>query len=64
MNLSRGGPSKYASSNRIATLMGNGILTFMSKGLLSRFFQDDEIITYKNRRFTEQLSSIQIMKKD
>ena len=31
LNLSRGGPSKYASSNRIASLMGNGIVTFVDE---------------------------------
>ena len=29
LNLSRGKPLKYASSNRIASYMGNGILTFI-----------------------------------
>ena len=29
LNLSRGGPNKYASSNRIASLMGNGVLPFI-----------------------------------
>ena len=49
LNLSRGGPSKYASSNRIATLMGNGILTFIDeKTKFDDFFKNGEIITYKN----------------
>jgi hypothetical protein len=38
LNLSRGGPNKYASSNRIASLMGNGVLPFIDKMLISRFF--------------------------
>ena len=29
LNLSRGLPTKYYSSNRIASLMGNGLLTFI-----------------------------------
>ena len=29
LNLSRGGPNKYASSNRIASIMGNGVLPFI-----------------------------------
>ena len=49
LNLSRGGPSKYCSSNRIATLMGNGILPFIDEKVMYQdFFDNDEIITYKN----------------
>ena len=49
LNLSRGGPSKYCSSNRIATLMGNGLLPFRDEKVRYHdFFQNDEIITYKN----------------
>ena len=49
LNLSRGGPSKYASSNRIASLMGNGIVTFVDeKTKFQDFFKNGEIITYKN----------------
>ena len=47
LNLSRGGPNKYASSNRIVTLMGNGVLPFIHEKVFSRFFDNDEIITYK-----------------
>ena len=51
LNLSRGGPSKYASSNRIATLMGNGILTFINEKIkFQDFFKDGEIITYKDEK--------------
>ena len=49
LNLSRGGPSKYSSSNRIATIMGNGVLPFIhEKVMYQDFFDNDEIITYKN----------------
>ena len=49
LNLSRGGPNKYASSNRIALLMGNGILPFIHEDVrFQDFFDNDEIITYKN----------------
>ena len=49
LNLSRGGPSKYCSSNRIASLMGNGMLPFIhEKVRYQDFFDNDEIITYKN----------------
>ena len=60
LNLSRGGPSKYASSNRIASLMGNGLLTFIDEKVCYQdFFQDDEIMTYKNHNdLLNKLSSI------
>ena len=49
LNLSRGGPSKHCSSNRIATLMGNGVLTFVNeKTYFHDFFSDGEIVTYVN----------------
>ena len=48
LNLSRGGPNKYASSNRIALLMGNGIVPFIHEDVKYQdFFDNDEIITYK-----------------
>ena len=31
LNLSRGKPTKYYSSNRIASIMGNGLLTFIDE---------------------------------
>jgi glycosyltransferase involved in cell wall biosynthesis len=49
LNLSRGLPTKYYSSNRIASLIGNGLLTFIDKKtLLTDFFNKDEIISYDN----------------
>jgi glycosyltransferase involved in cell wall biosynthesis len=49
LNLSRGKPVKYYSSDRIAQLMGNGLLTFIDeKTCFSDFFSKNEIITYKN----------------
>ena len=49
LNLSRGKPVKYYSSDRIAQLMGNGLLTFIDeKTLYSDFFSKKEIVTYKN----------------
>ena len=51
LNLSRGGPNKYSSSNRIATLMGNGILPFIDEKVKYQdFFDNDEIITYSNSK--------------
>ena len=47
LNLSRGLPTKYYSSNRIASLMGNGLLTFIDKKTqMSDFFDNNEIIFY------------------
>lgn len=49
LNLSRGNPTKYYSSNRIATLMGNGLLVFVDKNVkLSNFFSSKEIVFYNN----------------
>ena len=49
LNLSRGLPSKYYSSNRIASLMGNGLLTFIdNRTCLSDIFKKDELIFYNN----------------
>ncbi|MFL2852243.1 MAG: glycosyltransferase [Candidatus Pelagibacter sp.] len=49
LNLSRGKPIKYYSSDRIAQLVGNGLLTFIDeKTFLNDFFTDKEIIFYKN----------------
>ena len=49
LNLSRGKPLKYTSSNRIASLIGNGIYTFVDKKtLFTDFFEDDEVGFYKN----------------
>jgi len=49
LNLSRGKPSKYYSSNRIASIMGNGLLTFVDEKVqMNDFFTKNEIIFYKN----------------
>ena len=49
LNLSRGKPTKYYSSNRIASIMGNGLLTFIdNKVLMNNFFNNNEIIFYNN----------------
>ena len=47
INLSRGRPVKYYSSDRIAQLMGNGLLTFIDKKTCyNDFFSKDEMIFY------------------
>ncbi len=49
LNLSRGLPTKHYSSNRIASLMGNGLLTFVDKKTqLSDMFSNNEIVMYEN----------------
>ena len=49
LNLSRGRPLKYATSNRIASYVGNGILTFIDEKVkFQNLFNHDELVTYKN----------------
>jgi len=49
INLSRGDPIKYYSSDRISSLLGNGLLTFIhEKYEYQNFFTKNEIITFKN----------------
>ena len=49
LNLSRGQPTKYYSSNRIASIIGNGLLTFIDKKVqMNEFFNKNEIIFYSN----------------
>ena len=49
LNLSRGLPTKYYTSNRIASLMGNGLLTFVDqKTQLNDMFNKNEVIMYKS----------------
>ena len=47
LNLSQGKPIKYYSSDRIAQLIGNGILTFVDiKTKLNKFFTNKEVVFY------------------
>ena len=49
LNLSRGKPLKYASSNRIASYVGNGILTFINEKVkFQEIFSENEMVFYKN----------------
>jgi len=49
LNLSRGYPTKYYSSNRIASLIGNGLLTFIDKKTkLNEIFNSNEVVFYEN----------------
>ena len=49
LNLSQGKPLKYYSSDRIAQLIGNGILTFVEESTkLNKIFSNKEVVFYKN----------------
>ena len=49
LNLSRGLPIKYYSSDRIAQIVGNGLLTLIDEKTFYRdFFTDKEMVFYKN----------------
>jgi spore maturation protein CgeB len=49
LNLSQGGAAKYYSSDRFAQLIGNGLLVMIDeKTRFGNFFDNDEIILYKN----------------
>ena len=49
LNLSRGEPLKYYSSDRIAQIIGNGLVTLIhEKTQYSDFFKNDEMVFYKN----------------
>ena len=49
LNLSRGEPVKYYSSDRIAQLLGNGLLTFINKKTCySDFLSNKEIVFYND----------------
>ena len=49
LNLSRGKPIRYYSSDRIVQLVGNGLLTFIDQNTyLSDFFSNNELVFYKD----------------
>ena len=49
LNLSRGKPTKHYSSNRIASLMGNGLMVFIDKEIkMNNFFSSNEMVFYVN----------------
>ena len=63
LNLSRGEPTKHYSSNRIASLMGNGLLVFIDKKVkMSNFFNSNEIVSYNN--VNDLAEKIKFYKKD
>ena len=63
LNLSRGEPVKYYSSDRLAQLMGNGLLTLIDeKTSYSDFFTNKELVTYKN--YTDLVEKINKYKRN
>jgi len=61
LNLSRGGPNKYSSSNRIASIMGNGLLPFIHEDVMYQdFFDNNEIETYKDS--TDLINKLELIK--
>ena len=49
LNLSRGSPTKYYSSDRMAQLVGNGLLTFIHKDTYyNDYFSNKQLVFYKN----------------
>ncbi len=47
INLSRGNPIKYYSSDRLAQLLGTGLLTFIDKKTeFNKIFSENEVILY------------------
>ena len=49
LNLSRGDPIKYYSSDRITQIIGNGLVTLIDEKTMYReFFNDKEMVFYKN----------------
>jgi len=49
VNINRGKSKKYSSSNRIGSLMGNGLLTFMdNEKQFNHFFNKNEMIFFEN----------------
>ena len=63
LNLSRGEPTKHYSSNRIASLMGNGLLVFIDKKVeMNKFFNKNEIVFYDS--VNDLASKIRFLKKN
>ena len=63
LNFSRGKPIKYYSSDRLAQLMGNGLLTLIDeKTFYSDFFSKKELVTYKN--YSDLVEKIKRYKKN
>ncbi|MDA7783853.1 glycosyltransferase [Candidatus Pelagibacter sp.] len=73
INLSRGEPVKYYSSDRIAQLLGNGLLTFIDKktcfnDFLSKkeivFYNDINDLSYKISKYKKDIKEARIIAKN
>ena len=63
LNLSRGSPIKYYSSDRITQLIGNGLVTLIDEKTFYRdFFENDEMVFYSN--INDLANKIQKISKD
>ena len=60
LNLSRGKPIKYYSSDRITQIIGNGLVTLIDEKTGYRdFFNDNEMVFYKNNNdLSEKISKL------
>ena len=60
LNLSRGEPIKYYSSDRITQIIGNGLVTLIDeKTGYQDFFDDNEMVFYRNvEDLSEKISRI------
>ena len=65
LNLSRGEPIKYYSSDRITQIIGNGLVTLIDERTCYRdFFNDNEMVFYKNiNDLSEKINKISIDEK-
>jgi len=63
LNMSRGNYQNLYSSDRISSLVGNGLLTFMDKKTnYDKFFTNNEIVFYKNK--TDLANKVLFFKKN
>ena len=63
LNLSRGTPIKYYSSDRITQIIGNGLVTLIDEKTFYRdFFENDEMVFYSN--INDLANKIQKISKD
>ena len=66
LNLSRGEPIKYYSSDRITQIIGNGLVTLIDDKTFYRdFFDNDEMVFYKNiNDLSEKIKRISLDEKN
>ena len=66
LNLSRGEPIKYYSSDRITQIIGNGLVTLIDDKTFYRdFFENDEMVFYRNiNDLSEKIKRISLDEKN